>query len=140
MLSRTGLYALRAMVHLAGAENGSNVSAGEVAAALDMPPDYLAKTLRSLAKEGLLTSSRGAGGGYRMARDPASVTLAEVVSPFQPSFAPGICLLEDRPCDPAHPCRAHSGWSEWTRNAQRMLERTTLADLLGGTPPYWMNS
>lgn len=133
MLSQTGLYALQALLHLAEQENGTQVPAATMARALDVPGTYLAKVLQRLSREGLLHSTRGARGGYRLAVDPASITVARAVAPFQELRAPETCLLGG-PCDLDHPCSAHARRSAWNAAALEILEQTTLADLLSGTP------
>jgi Rrf2 family protein len=131
MLSRTGLYALQATLHLAQQPNGAPVAAQAIARHLVIPPNYLAKVLHRLAREGVLESVRGAHGGYRLARDPLRLSVARVVAPFD-EFLPGNkCLMGSRPCDPGAPCPAHECWARWTSTARGMLDETTVAELLG---------
>lgn len=135
MLSRTGLYALQATLHLAHQPNGTPVAAAVIARELEIPPNYLAKVLNRLAREGVLESVRGAHGGYRLARDPRRLTVARVVAPFD-EFRPGtVCLMGGRTCDPLNPCPAHDRWARWTGTARDMLEETTVAEWLGAGSP-----
>ncbi|HKJ03083.1 MAG TPA: Rrf2 family transcriptional regulator [Longimicrobiales bacterium] len=133
MLSQTGLYALQSLLHLAEQGEGAQVTAAATARELAIPGTYLAKVLQRLAREGILESTRGAGGGYRLARDPASLTVAAAVAPFQELRAPETCLLGG-PCDLANPCSAHARRTAWNAAALEILEKTTLADLLSGAP------
>jgi Rrf2 family protein len=132
MLSQTGTYALQAALHLARQE-GKTVAAGTMAQELELPGTYLAKVLHRLVREGVLRSTRGPRGGYRLSGDPAAVTVAAVVAPFQELRPSRQCLLGG-PCDLQHPCTAHERRSAWTAAALEILERTTLADLLDGSP------
>lgn len=131
MLSRTGLYALQATLHLASRSNGTPVAAATIARALEIPGNYLAKVLHRLAREGVLESIRGAHGGYRLAGDPRQLTVARVVAPFDEFRAGTVCLMGGQPCDPLNPCSAHDRWARWTGTARDMLEETTVAELLG---------
>lgn len=133
MMSRTGIYALQAVLLLARAGDDRPRSAAAIADELDLPADYLAKTLRRLRREGVLTSSRGARGGYRLAADPASLSLARVLKPFEEFRGGRICLMGGR-CDPEHPCSAHDRWSSVTASAREILEDTAVADLLHEAP------
>lgn len=133
MLSQTGLYALQALLHLAEQKNGTRVSAATMAKELSVPGTYLAKVLQRLAREGILRSTRGAGGGYRLAMDPAALTVADAVAPFQELRSPETCLLGG-PCDLDNPCSAHARRTAWNAAALQILEQTTLADLLSGAP------
>lgn len=133
MLSQTGLYALQALLHLAELGDGAHAPASSMARELKIPGTYLAKVLQRLAREGILTSTRGAKGGYRLAVDPAELSVAAAVTPFQELRSPETCLLGG-PCDLNNPCSAHARRSAWNAAALRILERTTLADLLSGAP------
>ncbi len=133
MLSQTGVYALQALLHLAAHQNGAPVPAAVMARELGIPGTYLAKVLQRLAREGILEATRGARGGYRLIPEPARLTVAQVVTPFQDFRAPDACLLGG-PCSPDTPCTAHARRSAWNAAALDILERTTLADLLSGAP------
>jgi Rrf2 family iron-sulfur cluster assembly transcriptional regulator len=133
MLSQTGLYALQALLHLAEQGNGVQVPASAMAKGLKLPGTYLAKVLQRLAREGILESTRGAGGGYRLAVDPARLTVADAIAPFQELRTAETCLLGG-PCDLENPCSAHARRTAWNAAALEILERTTLADLLSGAP------
>jgi Rrf2 family protein len=133
MLSQTGLYALQAVLHLARRGSPDSVPAAAMAAALHIPANYLAKVLHRLGREGVLTATRGSGGGYRLAVEPEELTVAQVVAPFQELRPARTCLMGG-PCDLDDPCPAHARRTAWTASALGTLERTTLADLLDGTP------
>jgi Rrf2 family protein len=71
-------YALRAMVELAAAE-GATVKGDRIAEAQGIPLKFLENILAELRRAGIVGSQRGADGGYRIARDPDAVTVADVV-------------------------------------------------------------
>lgn len=132
MLSQTGVYALQAVLRLA--ENGNGrTPASALADELGIPRNYLAKVLQRLARAGMLRSARGPRGGYALTSPPALLTVAQVVAPFEDFGTPTSCLLGG-PCDPADPCAAHARRSAWTDAALKILNQTTLADLLSDAP------
>lgn len=133
MLSQTGLYALQALLHLAVHGNGHQVPAAAMARELGIPGTYLAKVLQRLAREGILDSTRGARGGYRLAVDPGDLTVATAVAPFEDFRGPDRCLMGGT-CDLENPCSAHTRRAAWNAAALRILEQTTLADLVAGAP------
>lgn len=133
MLTQTGLYALQALLHLAVHQNGHQVPASAMAKELGIPGTYLAKVLQRLTREGVLDSTRGARGGYRLAVGPDQLTVAEAVAPFQELRSPDRCLMGG-PCDPNNPCPAHGRRAAWNQAALEILQQTTLADLVSGTP------
>jgi Rrf2 family protein len=129
MLSRSSVYALQATLHLAQQPDGAAVSAAAMAERLELPAEYLAKVLRRLAVEGILTSTRGARGGYRLTAPAEQRTVAEVVEAFEVIEPPRVCLLGG-PCHSDRPCTAHLRRLEWNAARRRILENTTLLDLL----------
>ena len=72
-------YALRALIELAGRADGAAVSAEEIGRRQDIPHGFLQAILADLRRAGLVISQRGQSGGWRMARDPGEVTVADVI-------------------------------------------------------------
>lgn len=129
MLSRSSVYALQAALHLAQVDDGTSVSAARMAEALELPPDYLAKVLRRLSQDGVLVSTRGARGGYRLATGPGELTVERVVRSFEEVEPLRVCLLGGY-CHTDRPCTAHLRRLEWNAAQRRILTATTLDDLL----------
>ena len=96
-ISGTSQYAIRAVVFVAGAGGGAPVRVGEVAKALQVPRNYLSKTLHALSRDGVLTSTRGPRGGFRLAVPPGQLTLARVAAPFD-DVDSKPCLLGRTQC------------------------------------------
>jgi Rrf2 family iron-sulfur cluster assembly transcriptional regulator len=130
MLSQTSEHAIRALLYLAQRPAGESVPADRIARALGAPANYLAKTLNALAKQGLVGSTRGPAGGFALRRDPAGITLADVVEAFGEARAPATCMLGDRPCSESTPCAAHLRWSAVQCAMRTPLRTTSIADLL----------
>jgi Rrf2 family protein len=72
-------YALRALIELATREGGGPVSAEELGRRQDIPHNFLQAILADLRRAGVVISQRGQSGGWRMARDPGSVSVADVI-------------------------------------------------------------
>src|SRR3954452_1924024 len=72
-------YALRALIELAGRKDGGPVSAEELGRAQDIPHGFLQAILADLRRSGVVMSQRGQSGGWRMARPPESVSVADVI-------------------------------------------------------------
>jgi Rrf2 family protein len=133
VISSTSDYALRAVLVLAQAEPGSPMRADEIARATGSPANYLAKTLNTLAKVGIVTSARGPRGGFTLAVAAADLTIARIVDCFDEARPATRCLLGTRPCDARHPCRAHERWTAVQAARRAPLAGTTVADLLTGS-------
>lgn len=129
LLSVTAEYALRAVLVLAR-DASRPMRADEVAAVIGAPRNYLAKTLNSLAKSGIVSSTRGPLGGFSLAVEPDRLTVAHIAAVFDPSAATRMCLLRNHLCDPANPCSAHARWSDVSGSARDAMA-TTIATLLG---------
>lgn len=129
LLSQTAEYALRAVLHLAAHPAGRSVRVPELAAATGVPRNYLSKTLHQLVRAGVLRSTRGPAGGFRLAGDAAGLTLEQIVAPFADRDA-RRCLMHDRPCGVA-PCAVHSRWAPVAHRLDAFFGTTTVADLTG---------
>lgn len=129
MLNQTAEYALRTAVLLAEQGASGSVPAAELAAQLDIPPNYLSKILHQLARDGLLVSQRGKTGGFRLARAPEQISLAQVVAGFDPVDARRGCLLGRPVCSDRTPCQAHHRWKEFSTGYSSFFHETTLAML-----------
>ncbi|MFT3916841.1 MAG: Rrf2 family transcriptional regulator [Anaeromyxobacteraceae bacterium] len=127
-LSTTTVHALRALSVLAA--RGEAVQGRELARALKMPPDYLAKVLGRLARAGIVKATRGAGGGYRLARPPERIALGEVVRPLEGARArPGCLLRPGAVCRGRGACAAHPAWTGVKQAYEAFLDDTTVADV-----------
>ena len=133
MFSQTIEYALRAFLYIAR-HSPHTVRLREVAREVEAPPRYLAKLLADLARAGLLTSTRGPNGGYRVAPRKAPASLADIASVFEP-VQPRRCLLGHGLCGESPHCTVHERWSPIAHSLDVFLAHTTVADLVAGHAP-----
>jgi Rrf2 family protein len=119
------------MLYLGRNDQREWVSSAEIADALGAPANYLGKTLRQLTRQGLLESSRGAAGGFRLARDAADVSMADILACVDDVGHVATCLLGARPCEPGQPCAVHDRWTEMEAMVLAPMAGTSIADLLG---------
>lgn len=131
MLSQTAEYALRTVLFLGEHPDRTLVRVGELAEALDIPQNYLSKTLHQLARAGVLASSRGKLGGFRLARPAEQISLGEVIAPFDGLTTARTCLLGRTVCSDQSPCAAHARWKGVSAQVTDFFRETTVADLLG---------
>ena len=129
ILSQTAVYALRAVLHLAEVEGEEPLRVDDIAEALDVPRNYLSKILHVLAREGVLTSTRGPHGGFRLGRPPSQLRLAAVIGSFDEITTASDCLLGRARCSDANPCAAHARWKSASRQVRTFLDETTIEDL-----------
>ena len=130
MLTLTAEYALRAVLYIAHQDGAGRVRVDALADVLELPRNYLSKTLNQLSKQGVLDSHRGPSGGFRLAVPADELTLAHVVDAFDPHRGRRECLLGRSHCDDSRPCPAHERWKGLGERLARFFRETTVADLL----------
>jgi Rrf2 family protein len=129
-------YAIRAALELAAvADEGRPVKGERIAAAQAIPVRFLENILMQLRHAGLVDSRRGAEGGYRLARPPSEVTLADVIRAID---GPLAGVQGDRPetlgfVGVAEPMR--EVWIAVRASLRSVLEHITLADVVAGELP-----
>jgi Rrf2 family protein len=124
-------YAMRAMIELAlRRDEGVLVPAREIAERQQVPLRFLEQQLGALSKAGLVESFRGAGGGCRLARPPAEITVAEIADAIEGQVYPMFCLEpSDHTCFQDSRCGLQGFWGDVARAIQGVFDRTTVADL-----------
>ena len=130
MLSMTAQYALRAFVYIAGQGDKDPVLAKEIAAKTGVPSHYLSRILRDAVRAGLLESTRGVGGGFRLARPRNKLYLSEILAPFDDILNRSNCPFGQPRCNDRNPCGFHEYWKPIAVAYRNMLEDTTL-DTIG---------
>ena len=130
-LPQTAEYALRAVYFIAEAPQESPINVAAIAGGLRVPRNYLSKTLHQLVRAGILQSTRGPAGGFRLARPANRITLGEVVRPFMPSEG-RACVLGRGMCSDVAPCAAHYRWRAAAERMRSFFGETTIADLVAG--------
>ena len=129
-ISAKSKYAVRALVELAersASDAGHPVRLCEIAARRDIPPQFLEQVFATLRRAGVLSSRRGASGGYTFARPPQSVTVLEVVEALDGVVAPASCTTGD--CERLDACGVASVWAEAKAAVEHVLGSTTIAIL-----------
>ena len=130
-ISGTTQYALRAVLFVAEHATAEPVRVDAIAEALDVPRNYLSKTLHALARAGVLRSGRGPRGGFQLAGRAEDISLARVAAPFD-DLGSRSCLLGRTTCGWKNPCSVHPHWEAVSTSLQAFFRDTTIADLLGG--------
>jgi Rrf2 family protein len=123
------------MAALAKLEPGKYAGAAYIARAVGAPENYLGKLLKVLAKEGLVESQKGLGGGFRLAREPKQISLFDVVEPIEQVSRWSGCILGRSECSDDTGCPIHEQWKKVRAGYMRMLTTTTLAQLAAKGEP-----
>lgn len=133
-ISTRGRYALRALLDVARHDGDGPVSRQDIAGRQEISADYVAQLFRHLQTAGLVEGVKGPGGGYRLGRAAASITVADVVRAVEGPVALVECVLAE--CEEAQPCRRADGcvthllWRQVSDAVTDMLNAVTLQDLV----------
>jgi Rrf2 family protein len=132
-------YGVRVMAHLAAAGDAEPVPLGQVADAEALPLAYLEHLIQRLRRADLVSSRRGARGGYTLARPAASITMAEVVGALEGRIAPIECITSGadegevvcaREAATDRACPSKLLWTRVQGAIVGTLEDITLSDLV----------
>ena len=130
-ISTKGRYALRVMLDLAAHDNGTYIPLKEVSARAGITVKYLEQIVSALNRAGYVSSSRGLGGGYRLARATDQYTVGEILRAMEGSLAPVACLVPDKnPCPRSTVCPTLNFWKGLDKVVVDYVDGVTLADLL----------
>lgn len=131
LYSKTCEHAIRALAYVAGQPTGALVLVAEIAETEDMPRAFTSKILRDLVRAGMLTSARGPGGGYALARDPGDIRLIDIKRIIDGSDHLDRCAVGLEMCSDYAPCPLHDEFKSLRDSIRRYLEKTSLADMSG---------
>ena len=130
-LTRKGEYAIRGIVHLATRPDDQVCLLSDIAAAVDVPPTFLAKIFQQFSKIGLVKSYRGTGGGFILGRSPEKITLLEVVEAVEGPIIPNRCVVIKGECPRDATCNVHPVWVDVQQRVRDILQSVTLLALAG---------
>ena len=128
-ITRQADYAIRSMVHLADLPIENRVSTATISKAETIPLPFLTKVISRLATAGLVTTSRGMGGGVSLARPPEEISLLQVVEAVDGPILLNHCLLRSGICERESECAAHDVWAEIQDRFTQELSSVTMKDL-----------
>lgn len=126
-------YGIRAMVHLADYAVGTRVLARDVSDKEGIPGPFLGKVFQTLVKAGLLTSSKGPGGGFSLAREASEITLYDIRAAIDGVRDLESCAVGLAECSDDQPCPMHDSWKPIKEQIKSYLVNTTLKDMAEAT-------
>ena len=129
-LSTKGRYGTRVLLDLAMHRDSGLVLLKDVAQRQDISLRYLEHIITPLVTAGIVRSTRGARGGVSLARPPEKITLLEIIQILEGSTAPVECVDSPDVCRRNKTCAARDVWIELKVSIDRVLEATTLEDLI----------
>ena len=128
-------YGLRALIELAGHYGRGPLQSSEIAIRRHVPEQYLDQLLTTLRKAGFIRSVRGPAGGHELVREPASITVREVIEALEGSLSP-VSWLDEPPdaTDHPHQCGQREIWERIREATCDILASYSISDLLEREP------
>ena len=129
-ISKLTDYGTVVLAELAGADVARVVSAAELAAATGISVPTVSKLLKLLGRADIVTSTRGAGGGYRLARPAEAISAADIIDALEGPVSITECSAEDSSCDYEDVCNVGGAWQRVNKAIRAALDDLSLADLV----------
>ena len=128
-LTTKGRYAVTAMLDLAIHGQNSPVSLNDISGRQGISLSYLEQLFAKLRRNELVTSVRGPGGGYRLARDTKEINIAEVVDAVSESMDATACQGKGN-CQDGDQCLTHHLWQDLSEQIHDFLTKISIFDLV----------
>ena len=130
LITRETDYAIRTVLYLArDRDRTANVT--EVSHAMQIPKSFLAKVLQRLVRHHILSSMRGVGGGFRLAKKPSEISLLAIMEAVQGPAAINVCAIDSKRCRLSATCSVHPVWVNIRQELEKRLRRQTVDKLVG---------
>lgn len=129
-LTSKGRYAVSAMVDLVKNSDAGPVTLASISERQFISLSYLEQLFRRLREECLVTSVRGPGGGYRLARPASEIVVSDVIAAVNEPIRTTLCEDAERGCHQGSRCDTHQLWNALGRYIYRFLDSITLQDVV----------
>jgi Rrf2 family protein len=122
---------MKALAIMAKQPSNDPMDIRTISKAAGIPPAYIAKIFQGLVRVGVVTSQRGPKGGYVLKKDPASITLLDVVNATDDVKNSPLsnCIMGLDRCEDENACMLHDIWIQSARRMKAKLQRSTVKDL-----------
>lgn len=130
IISTKGRYGLRAMFELAKGYGQAAMSIKSIAEIQGLSEQYLEQLFSKLKSAGLVESTRGPSGGYRLAQEPGSVSVGRVLTVLEGELTPAECVGEESYCEHVELCTTHIIWQRIYDGFNNVINSITLQDMV----------
>ena len=125
-ITRAADYAVRVMVHFASLPPGARLQKSALVELSEAPESFLSKVLQRMVAKGLITSWRGGGGGFELARQPQEVSVLNVVEAIDGPIYLNLCVPGGPGCERSLACAVHPVWVDARAALVKVLRRATM--------------
>src|SRR5512133_2982980 len=135
MLSNSCRYGIRAVIYLAGQPlSKGKTGIKKISSDLGLPSPFLAKILQQLAKQKILSSSKGPHGGFSILKDPRKITLLEIVNSIDGPDTFTSCVMHNGSCEGVEMagkhCSLHDDYEKSRKELIKLFSNRTIHDLV----------
>jgi Rrf2 family iron-sulfur cluster assembly transcriptional regulator len=128
-ITRAAEYAIRGLLDLCSQPEGSVCLLSEVSERQNIPASFLSKIFQNLSKAGMVSSSRGTGGGFVLAMDPRDISLLDVLEAIEGRVSLNVCVNNGTICENMPTCAVHPVWCEAQEHLVQLLGNRNFAEL-----------
>ena len=134
IFSKACEYAIRATLHIAlQSIEGNRSSLRDISAEIGSPEAYTSKILQQLVRSGVISSAKGAAGGFMIEpRRMNRLMLEDIVAAIDGKFDNDLCVIGMKACSQKHPCPVHDQYKHIKSGIRSMLQNTSLYEMCNG--------
>lgn len=135
MLSSSCKYGIRAVTYIASkSKNNNKIGIKQISKDLNLPTPFLAKILQLLAKQKILSSSKGPHGGFSLLKNPRNITLLDIVITIDGTDTFDNCIIHNRSCKSVDEekliCPIHDDYARIRTNLVKLFSNKTIYSLV----------
>ena len=130
MFSNSAKYAIRTILFIAGFPDAQKCTVKDISSALSIPKPYLSKILQQLSKNGIISSTKGRGGGFFLTKANLKKSLNDIILCIDGKSIFNQCLLGLDKCSDAKPCRFHEDFKLFKTTLEQKIIRESIRDLI----------
>ncbi len=127
--TKTGEYAIRAILFLARQPEEKLVMSSEIARSEEIPSHYLAKILQRMAKFGYVESFKGRGGGFKISELAKNSSILEIVERIEGPVITLKCVTGLKECSDEYPCPLHEEWTELRNRIYNLISSRSVKEV-----------
>ncbi|MBI5118549.1 Rrf2 family transcriptional regulator [Candidatus Poribacteria bacterium] len=128
-ITRASEYAIRGVLDLCMQPKGAVCLLNEISERQNVPPSFLSKIFQNLARAGIVSSSRGTGGGFTLLKPPEDINLLDVLEAIEGQIEMNVCLGNGDVCGNRSVCPVHDVWREAQDQLFATLRKQSFAQL-----------
>lgn len=129
-LTKAGEYAIRCVLYLSMQKKGTVIPRNEIADAMDIPREFLAKIAQQLSRADIIETIQGPKGGFRLLVLPEELNLLDVIETMLGEIFFNECALRPETCSQSSICAVHTVWVKARTQFRETLRQATFAQLI----------